>query len=103
MRDNLVEGYEHYYSSRHLERVARSSTTVEMLAASEAVDTRINFRKLLNELLYGYELVLVTDSRSVFALVSSTKEPEKKRNKIDFACMRQASKTEMINSVNWSP
>eukprot|EP00171_Calliarthron_tuberculosum_P023073 IDg23073t1 len=92
-----------HWSSRRLRRVARSSSTAEILAASEAVDVGVYYRELLSELLYEHTLDLVTDSRSVFALVSTTKEPEEKRNKVDLACMRQAFDTGMLTSVSWSP
>eukprot|EP00171_Calliarthron_tuberculosum_P004551 IDg4551t1 len=91
------------WSSRKLRRVARSSSTAELLAAAEAIDTAIYLQELLNELLYWHPMDFSTDSRSLFTLITTTKEPEERRNKIDIAAMRNAFDIGQLRSINWIP
>ena len=74
-----------YWISRKLRRVARSSSTAEILAAADACDKAMYIRCLLHEIHYSHTITMSTDSRSTFNLVTKIKEPEESMNKVDLA------------------
>eukprot|EP00171_Calliarthron_tuberculosum_P004588 IDg4588t1 len=92
-----------YWSSRKLRRVARSSTTAEILAAADAIDMTMYLQALLSEVSYSHPFELSTDSRSLFNLATSTKEPSESMNKADLASMRLAFENGTMRACNWTP
>jgi len=92
-----------FWSSRRLKRVARSSATAEILASAEAADKGYYLSKLAEELTHHHDLSLLTDSRSLFQLIASNKEPEESTNKIDLAVMRSLFEDGSISRVSWMP
>eukprot|EP00171_Calliarthron_tuberculosum_P023568 IDg23568t1 len=92
-----------HWSSRKLRRVARSSSTAEILAAAEGADSALYIASLLKELLYSHNVVLASDSRSFFNLATTLREPEERRNKIDLAAIREAYDKGLIHSIRWIP
>ncbi len=92
-----------HWSSRKLRRVARSSTTAEILATADAFDMGLYLKALLAELTYDHELHLNSDSRSVFNLSSTTKEPEERVNKLDLAAMREAHENGELAVISRTP
>jgi len=93
------------WQSRKLRRVARSSSTAEILAAASAVDMGIFLREVIAELTGDDSVTveLTTDSRSVFNLVTSTKMPEENANRVDLAAMREYFEKRKLHAVNWCP
>lgn len=77
-----------FWNSRKLRRSARSSATAEILAAADAVDKSYYIAKLAEEVHCRQNVHLGTDSRCLFQLIATNKEPEESRNKIDLAAMR---------------
>eukprot|EP00171_Calliarthron_tuberculosum_P001417 IDg1417t1 len=92
-----------YWSARKLRRVARSSTTAEILAAADAVSMALYLQEVQAELTYRPGVELTVDSHSVFNLSTSTKQPEEALNKIDLAAMREAFHPRKLRAVNWCP
>ena len=92
-----------FWNSRRLRRVARSSATAEILSAADAVDKSFYLSKLLEEIDSPSILELGTDSRGLFNLVCTNKEPEESMNKIDLAMMRSMFENGSIRRVFWLP
>jgi len=102
-----------HWNSRKLRRVARSSTTAEVLAAGDAVNLLCYMQLLMEELTGKTELSstseiqgtaeLTVDSKSTFGLITTTKEPEEKLNKVDLAIMRDAYNIGIIDAISWCP
>eukprot|EP00171_Calliarthron_tuberculosum_P018277 IDg18277t1 len=92
-----------YWSARKLRRVARSSSTAEILSAADTTDMLSYLQHLLAELTYTPKTELTSDSRSVFSLVTSTKQPTEALNRIDIAAMREAFSNCSLRAVNWCP
>ncbi len=92
-----------YWNARKLRRVARSSTTAEILGAADATSMLLYLQTLLAEILYEHGTELVTDSRSTFKLTTSTKEPEEAFNKVDISAIRQAYNTNKLQTISWCP
>ncbi len=70
-----------YWTSRKLRRVARSTSTAEILAAADAVDMALYLADVTDELTYKHKVEFTTDSRSLFNLASTTKEPTERLTK----------------------
>ncbi len=64
-----------YWSSLKLLRVARSSSTAEILAAADEADMAFYLAALVRELTYPHAMGFTKDSMSLFNLASTTKEP----------------------------
>eukprot|EP00171_Calliarthron_tuberculosum_P022319 IDg22319t1 len=92
-----------HWSSKKIRRVARSSSTAEILAAADAIDVGLYLAHILKELIYEHTIDLSTDSRSLFSLATSVKEPEERRNKIDLSAIRESFDNGMLTSVSWTP
>lgn len=92
-----------YWHSRKLRRVARSSATAEILSAADAMDKAAYLSVLTKEIYKAHNVHQFTDSRGLFNLIATTKEPEESRNKIDLASMRAAFEDGITTSVRWIP
>eukprot|EP00171_Calliarthron_tuberculosum_P005283 IDg5283t1 len=92
-----------YWSSRKLRRVARSSSTAEILAAADAVDMTRYIQEILAEITYSHAAELTSDSRALYNLMFTTKEPNDSLNKLDLAAMRAAFEDGHLRAVNWTP
>ncbi len=92
-----------YWSSRKLKRVARSSSTAEILAAADAIDMASHLVALAEELTYCHKIEFTTDSRSLFNLASTTKEPTERLNKTDLSAIRESFDDGAIRRINWCP
>lgn len=91
------------WSARKLRRVARSSSTAELLAASDAANMLAYIQILLGELLYHHPAEITFDSRSLFDLATTVHEPLEPMNKVDLAAIRQLFRPNGINAISWSP
>ena len=92
-----------YWTSRKLRRVARSSSTAELIGAADAVDKALYIAAVLREILYDHDVHLATDSRSLFSLATSIRDPEESLNKLDLAAIRQAFENGMLRRICWCP
>ena len=92
-----------HWHSRKLKSVARSSSTAEILAAADAYDIGQYICNILEEVKYKHRLHLVSDSRSVYSLTSSTKEPEERINKVDLVAMHDAFEDGSLHKIIWCP
>lgn len=92
-----------HWNARKLRRVARSSTTAEILGAADVTSMMLYFQVLLSEILYNHTTELVLDSRSTFKLATSTKEPEEAFNKVDISAIRESYTCNKLNTVSWCP
>jgi len=91
------------WNSRRLRRVARSSATAEILSAADAVDKALYLSALCAEIHYAHAVAQATDSRGLWELIATQKEPQESLNKIDLATMRAAFETSAVNTVRWIP
>lgn len=60
-------------------------------------------QNLLAEILHHHPAELIIDSRSLFKLATSTKEPEEALNKVDIAAIREAYSCQQIRTISWCP
>eukprot|EP00171_Calliarthron_tuberculosum_P002820 IDg2820t1 len=92
-----------HWCTRKLRRVARSSSTAEILAAAETGGYALYMAEILSELMYKHRVVLATDSQSLFNLVTTTKELEERRNKIDLTAIKEAFDRGLLHTIRWMP
>jgi Reverse transcriptase (RNA-dependent DNA polymerase) len=90
------------YCSHKLRRVARSTKTAETLAASEGYDRAYYIGAVLTWMEIRYGILLVLDSSSLFADVSSTRTPKEKRLKVDLALLRESFENGDLGAVIWA-
>lgn len=72
-----------YCSARKLRRVAWSSSTAELLAASDAESALTYLRVLILELTYNHECTMIVESWALLHLSTPIREPKEAANKID--------------------
>lgn len=72
------------WMSRIARKVAQSTSTAELLAATDAVNKRTYYKHHLEETLDIQMTELVLDKRSALHLCSKTKDLEELMNKLDF-------------------
>ena len=92
-----------YWSARKLRRVARSSSTAELLAASDAASNLVYIQELLAEMCYRPHAEMLMDSRALLNLSTSIKEPTEAANKLDLAAMREFFTLQSIRAYGWVP
>ena len=92
-----------FWLSRKLRRVARSSTTAEILSAADALDKAHYLRTLVSEFYKNSHLHCGTDSNFLFKLIPTYKEPEESSNKIDLASMREMFENGKLYRFFWIP
>jgi len=91
------------WRAKKLHRVSRSSTTAEILAGADATSCLMFMRHLVGELMAPPLTELTTDSRSLYHLSTTTKEPEESINKVDLALIREAFDNGELQVIRWSP
>ena len=100
-----------HWQSRKLRRVARSSSTAEIIAAADGTDFALHLQNLIAEFT-GYldaelpinpPFELRIDSRCLFNLITTIKQPEEAMNRADLAIIREAFATGRLQAVNWTP
>lgn len=91
------------WTSRQARRVARSTSTAELLAAADAVDKVTCLKHLPGDLTTDQPTELAIHSRSLFHLCTTMKEPEKARNKIILATIREEHHTSSLATIRWTP
>ena len=92
-----------HWSSRNLRRVARSSSTAELLSAADALDSALYLQAVHAEVSYEPEINLSSDSKSLCSLIPTIKEPEESLNKVDLAALRESYQRRLLKSVSWTP
>lgn len=89
--------------SRLARRVARSTSTAELLAASDAVDRLTYLNHILIELGIHQTTELIVDSKSTFHLCSTYTEPTEVKNKIILASIREEHHASSMATMRWTP
>lgn len=92
-----------YWSARKLRRVARSSSTAELLAASDAVSTLTYMQQLLGEITYRPRSSMFVDSRALLNLATTIREPIEVANKLDLASIRESFTPLVVSTFGWIP
>ena len=90
-----------FWLSRRLRRVARSSSTAEISSAADALGEAHYLNCLVGEIYKESQLDCTTDSRSLFQLIATNKQPEESYNKIDLACMREMFENGQVHRIPW--
>lgn len=84
-------------------RIARKTSTAELLAAADAVD-KVTFLKRFHEESVGPQITeLGLDSKSAVCLCSTTREPEEIKNKLLFASNRIKFNCTTMCLIRWVP
>lgn len=92
-----------FWSARKLRRVSRSSSTAELLAASDAASNLVYLQELIAEVSYRPLAEMLMDSRALVNLTTSIKEPAEQANKLDLAAIRERFTLESIHGIGWVP
>ena len=92
-----------FWNARKLRRVARSSSTAELLAASDAASTLVYLQELIAEINYRPHAEMLVDSRALLNLATSIKEPTERANKLDLAAIRELFTLRSIRAFGWIP
>lgn len=83
--------------------MARSSSTAELLSASDATNALAYYQTLLSELLYHHDAESDFDSRALYDLSTTVHEPTEPLNKVDLASIRQLFLPTKISTIAWTP
>lgn len=92
-----------FWNARKLRRVARSSSTAELLAASDAASNLVYLQELIAEISYRPLAEMLMDSRSLLNLSTSIKQPTEAANKLDLALLRESFHLQSICAYGWVP
>lgn len=86
-------------------RVSRSTSTSELLAATDAVDKLFYFKHLVEQILRTLEKMtnLILDSRSAFDLNRTLKMPEMVKKKFLLASIREEYRQRSLSTIRWTP
>lgn len=93
------------WSSKLSSRIARSTSTLKLLAAASTTD-RVTYMKLLFENIYKDKLQsseLVLHSRTTNHLCLTLWEPQKAQNKIILSSICQEFYQQSMRSIRWTP
>jgi hypothetical protein len=88
------------YKSLKARRVTRSVLAAETLAFSEAYDTAYMYRRILEQL-HGlrFPITMLTDSKSLFDVITRASYTTEKRIMIDLAAAREAYEREELSDI----
>lgn len=86
-----------------LKRVARSSSTAELLEASDSADTLIYLQHLLAGIVYHHDTFLFVDYKSFLSLATFTRDPAQMCNKVDLASLRETFVPNGISVIGCLP
>ena len=101
---NLVD-----WSSRKVKRVVHSAFGAETLACSDGMGAAIYVRQILSEILYGNPKMRVIpiigfiDSKQLYDQITSTKQCEEKRLRLDVSEIQECVESGEIDEINWIP
>lgn len=96
------------WQSKRIRRVVRSTIAGETLAMSDGIDNAIFLATLFSELTTGNaklnvpSLVCVTDNRSLFDALKSTKQVTEKRLRLDISGIKELIQSKKIKEMHWS-
>jgi len=94
------------WSARKLKRVARSSSTAELLGAADAVSHLLYLSSVIKEIIgarHSPSTRLVIDSHCLYRLCSTTNDPRESLNKIDLSAIREAFRPGSLDAISWQP
>lgn len=96
------------WSSRKVRRVVRSTIAGETLAMVDAIDTAIYLANLFTEIQYGkadpklVPIVCITDCRSLYEAVHSTKTVTEKRLRLELSSIKEGIQSGLIWKFLWT-
>lgn len=96
------------WQSKRIRRVVRSTLARAILDMSDGIDNAIFLANLFSELTTGNaelnapSLVCVTDNRSLFDALKSTKQVTEKRLKLDLSSIKELIQSKEIKEMLWS-
>ena len=90
------------WNSSHLKRVTRSTLAAETLAMCDGCKLALYTAALLNasKLTENPQVIIVTDSRSLFEALGSSKQVSNKRLRLDVGSLREMIERGEI-TINW--
>ena len=97
------------WSSRKVKRKVHSAFGAETLACSDGMGAAIYVRQILSEILYGDAKLRVIpvigfiDSKQLHDQITSTKQCEEKRLRIDVSEIQECVESGEVEEINWIP
>lgn len=91
------------WTSRLARRVARSTSTAELLSAADAVDQITYLNTVLKEIDSTTPTELILDSKTTFHLCATASEPQEAKNKIILASIREEHHMSSLATIRWTP
>jgi len=95
------------WSSQKIKRVAHSAFAAETLSCNDGMAAAIYVRQILSETLYNdptlriIPIIGYTDNRQLHDQVTSTKQCQDKRTRLDIAELQEAVKTGEVKEIRW--
>lgn len=89
-----------HWCTRKLRSVARSNSTAELLAASDAASSLLYLQCLLYELTYHHEAYMLIYYRALLNLETAVKAPTKPAKKIDLQFLLEYFVPSTV-AINW--
>ena len=92
-----------YWESRKIRRVVKSTLAAETLALSDAAETAIYIKHIINEMVNDVTLPIVcyTDNKSLVDVLDSKKNVDDKRLRIDLALLKEMLQSKEVASIQW--
>ena len=96
------------WNSKRIRRVVRSTLAAETLAMADALDEGVFICILFSELMYGkidpklLPLICVTDSKSLFEAIKSTKSVTEKRLRMEISGIKELKATNQVKDFIWT-
>ena len=91
-----------YWQSRRLKRVVKSTLAAETMALLEGAEVGVYLAHILKEILMcDIKVSCLTDNKSLFDALHSTKKVDDKRLRIDIAVLLDMIKRKEVSSVSW--
>lgn len=86
-----------------IRRVARSALAAESISCADGFDLCVCLNAICRELGASSPTRLVTDSKSLCDLISTTHDPEERRLKLGIAALRQSCDDGELSLASWAP
>ena len=92
------------WQSKRIKRIVRSALAAECLALQDGVDAAYLIRELIKEIKgVTLKITAMTDSKSLFDAINSTKSVEDKRLRPDIAALKEKHDLGEVNLYCWIP
>ena len=92
------------WQSKRIKRIVRSALAAECLALQDGVEAAYLIREMIKELLgNSLKIIAMTDSKSLFDAINSTKSVDDKRLRPDIAALKEKHELGEVNVYRWIP